>query len=263
MRKIRISVLLILCSCIIANAAFADESSGDEKIKDTKKRIEEAINESEDDSDAAASVEEDDDQQSLADLLFELIFKIWAGYSLSIRYAAYPYANPLYAYNISSLYLPEEHRIVSLELSADATWHLDNTYGEINKLCLRLSALNINLFNQFIFTRSEGFSALSANAGISFFFPNFMLDLFAGVFNLDFLDRVFASFGAKIQLFFSGHIYVEFYNLNSIYKGFTFTHAAGCLSYALGRWGIGIGFNYSNYAGFEYLGPFVKISLWL
>jgi hypothetical protein len=76
LRKGRFCILFVLFNCAIANVILADESSGDEKIKDTKKHIEETISENEDDSDAAASAEDNDGEQSLADHLFELIFKI-------------------------------------------------------------------------------------------------------------------------------------------------------------------------------------------
>jgi hypothetical protein len=52
------------------------------------------------------------------------------------------------------------------------------------------------------------------------------------------------------------------YNLDSIRKGLEFSYVSDCLSYALGRWGIGAGLNYSYFNGFGYLGSLIKISLW-
>jgi hypothetical protein len=206
-------------------------------------------------------VEDDEDVEGIIQALFAFL-EVWGEYSIYVRYAAYPYATSSYHYNTSEQDFPEENKGISLELSSEASWHLDNTYGQINKLTFRLLALNFNLFNQTIFAGHEWFYALSANGGLSLFVPNFAMDFYVGMFHLDFLHQVFFCFGGQIQLFFHPHLYFEVYNLNSIHKGLEFSYVSGCLSYALGRWGIGAGFNYSNYNGFAYLGPLIKISLW-
>ncbi len=265
MRNFQFCILLILLSCAITTVAPADESSGDEKIEDTKERIEEDVEDEEDGhhhhSKREKIVEDDEDVEGIIEAVFAIL-EVWGEYSIYVRYAAYPYATSSFHYNTSEKDNPEEDKGISLELSSEASWHLDNTYGQINKLAFRFSALNFELFNQTIFAGHEWFYSLSANGGLSFFVPNFAMDFYVGMFHLDFLHQVFFCFGAQVQIFFHPHLYLEVYNLNSIHKGLEFSYVSGCLSYALGRWGIGAGFNYSNFNGFAYLGPLIKISLW-
>ncbi|HVO38420.1 MAG TPA: hypothetical protein VMV03_05250 [Spirochaetia bacterium] len=248
---------------------LADESSGDEKIKDTKKEIGESVNEdnsdqekSNDESKTRPTAEDSSNDQSPGGQLFLAILQIMMEYTFTARYAMYPYENGTYVYNTSVVDQPTEKKLFSVDFSSEAAWHVDSTFGEVNKVCFRFLGLNINLFNQFIFAGSEGFRALSANGGLCFFVPNFQLDLYVGIFRLDFVDRAFLSFGTQFQLFFHDRVYFEVYNLNSYYMGLEFSYVSGCLNYAFGRWGIGAGFNYSNYNGFEYLGPLIKLSLW-
>lgn len=261
MWNIRLYILLILLSCAIVTAAPADENSGDDKIEDTKERIEEDVEDEEHHSKHKTAEEDDEEAETIIEAVLAIL-QVWGEYSIFVRYAAYPYATSEYHYNTSEEDYPGEDKSISLELSSEASWHLDNTYGQINKLTFRFSALNVELFNQTIFAGTEWFYSLSANGGLSLFVPNFALDLYVGMFHLDFLHQVFFCFGAQVQIFFHPHLYLEVYNLNSIHKGLEFSYVSGCLSYALGRWGIGAGFNYSNFNGFAYLGPLIKISLW-
>ena len=267
MKNIKFYILPILFSFAFTGVAPADESSGDKKIEDTKERVEEDVEDEEGHHRHKEHPEmpADADYGSAIAGIFEAIFnvfKVWGEYSFGARYAAYPYATTLYHYNTSQDDFPGAVKIYSIELSSEGNWHVGNTYGLNSKLSFRFSALNFNLFDQFVFAGHEWFNALSANGGVSFLAPNFSLDLFIGAFGLDFLDRVFLSFGAQVLLFFRPHLYFELYNLNSIYGGLEFFYISGCLSYALGRWGIGAGFNYSNFNGFSYLGPLIKVSLW-
>jgi hypothetical protein len=266
MKKRKCCILLIFFSSVITAIAPADESPGDEKIEDTKERVEEDVEAEEGHHHSRhPKMPEDADYGSAIGGIFEAIFSIlevWGEYSLGVRYAAYPYATTLYHYNTSEMDFPEQDKILSLQLSSEANWHVGNTYGQNNKLSFRFSAFNFNLFNQNIFAEHQWLYAVSADGGLSFLAPNFALDLFLGAIHLDFLSQVFLSFGAQVLLFFRPHLYFEVYNLNSINGGLEFYYLSGCLSYALGRWGIGAGFNYSSYNGYGYFGPLIRLSLW-
>jgi len=269
-------LFFIIASLFYFFPSFTIESSeteGDEKIRETIERIkeeEEQIEEQEvekEEADEGDEIRFDEDEGGfLGSFMGELmgqIFEALLQYSFTVRYAEYPYsASNDYIYNTSSLFYPEERNIFSLQLSTDFAYHFDETYSLINKMNAQISAVHINIFNQFIFSESEWFSIISGNAGLSFFLPNFMLNGYLGFFKLNFLERYLFSYGFSSKLFLLKNIYIDFYNINSTLGSLRFIHFAFSLNYAIRRFNIGIGYNYNDYAKVRYTGPCLKGSIW-
>jgi len=265
--------------CIIASLFYfspsftinSSETEGDEKIRETIERIkeeeeqieEQEVEKEEEDEVDEIRFDEDSSLESFIGKLIGQIFKILFRYSFTVRYADYPYfAGNYYIYNTSSLFYPEERNIFSVQLSTDFAYHFDETYSLINKINAQISAVHINIFNQFIFSESEWFSIISGNAGLSFFLPNFMLNGYLGFFKLNFLERYLFSYGFSSKLFLPKNFYIDFYNINSTLGSLRFIHFAFNLNYSIRRFNIGIGYNYNDYAKDLYKGPCLKGSIW-
>jgi hypothetical protein len=266
MRAIWIVLLLILPLSTVT--ADDQDSEGDEKILETIKKIQE-----EEEEEGNYYDDDDDDDCSGCDLLLDGCLElldsgmaeiIWV-YFLSLRFAPYPYATGV-GYNFSSFAyqdLPEQ-QVTSVQLSADLSYHLDGTYGNVNRLAAQLSALHLNVFNQTIFATSESLSAVSVNAGLSLFIGNFDLNGFAGTYLLTTTGTYMFSTGLSSRIFLPGNLYLDVYNLNAFLHGrVRFVHLLASLNYSIWRFSIGAGYNYNSIVGDIYHGPCIKLSFWL
>lgn len=265
-------IFLSLSIILMFSSLFAEtsEPEGDEKIRETIERIEEEEEkvkegeykeeEEEEKEEEELEVEED---SSLADLILEMLFKMILKYAFSIRFADYPYSKEYgFYFNTSRFISPEEKDIFSFQFSSDYAYHFDLTSSIINKFNVQVSAVHMNLFNQFVFSKSESFSILSFNVGLTFFLPNFMINGFIGFFYLNLLDELLPSFGFSSRLFLPAKFYIDIYNLYSYYYSLDFKHLSLGINYAISRFNIGLGYNYNNYADYIYSGPFIKASFW-
>lgn len=257
----------ILALLLLVPLAFAlgkeGEADGDQKIRETIKRIQEA--EEEPDEPPVYEADEEEDEGSL---LFEVLARIFSEifweYAFSVRFADYPYAENVDFYYSTTAFLdPWQTKAVSLSAAASLSCHFDGTCGNINRTAVHLGAFHVNLYNQNIFSRHEGIVVFSANGGFSLIIRGFALSGFLGVYKLDFLDTCQLSFGLCSQIFLPANLYLDLYNLNAVLNTVRFVHLAVSLNWTRHRLTVGLGFDYSNLAGMEYTGPAIRLGFWL
>lgn len=264
MKLICIALLLFLP----LSAVLADD--GDDKIEDTIKKIQEAEKEAEKDSGGSDDDEDGDSCLGAACQFFgegcgEVFGEIFWYYLLSLRFAPYPYAEHCdFPYSTLTYEPMEDSKFVMLHAAADLSMHFDETYGNINRLSFNLSALHFNIYNQTIFSRSSSLSIVSINGGITLAIGIFDLTAFAGGYLVTTTDTFAGSAGISSKLFLPGKLYLDVYWLYA-FLGDTadFMHVATSLNYALGRFSVGVGYNYNQIVGDIYTGPCLKAGFWL
>ncbi len=66
------------------------------------------------------------------------------------------------------------------------------------------------------------------------------------------------------QFFLPARFYLDLYNLNAALNGkLQLIHWTASLNYAIWRFSLGAGYNYSRFINSEYSGPSLKICFWL
>ncbi len=272
-RGVAAAFLLFIVS--VAPCAFADtdtEDQGDRKIRDTVDRAKEAEDRAKDKkrppADADDPDERDDDEPGLLGIIarafFEALFQVTFENAATLRFAAYPYSiGSRYIHNTSTWLLPEERKWVSLEIASSAATHLDGTWGVSSRAVAQLAGLHVNAYDLEIFSASEAFTVLSANAGITFFVPDFMLSAFAGAYALDALDSAHLSFGFLCQLFLPPRVHVDLFDLNAVVGDQIFSHWEATVELSLWRFALGAGWHHNVIAGTLYSGPCLRASFWL
>jgi len=267
-KKILIGFLIGL---LATSLLYTEESSssGEDRIKDMKERINEEETKAEEEQsqeDKATGEQNDEDSEEdcfFANLLFE-VFKVLLMYSFTVRFAEYPYSpNDNFNFNVSSLEHPDEHRIAKLQLSVDTAYLLQSTWGVSSNFSAHLSAINFNGIYQYIFSGEEDFYIRSLNGGVSLILPGVFLNGFIGVFDHESVDVNLMSYGLSTQIYLPSNFILDIYNLNAYYHSLGFHHLSAMLKYAVGRANIGVGYNYNDYAGVLYQGPIIKVSFWL
>jgi len=275
MKKVVIVAVLLLL-VLGTSTVHASEPKGDEKIEETKKRIEEererAREEEEEEEDEEDYDEEDiwdeDEEKGILGQLFAAIFDdlfdaLFAEYLFTLRFANYPYEYKTgYRFNTTIYSDTEILRVVVLNLSNDFTVHFDETYGNAARLTFNASACHANLSYHIIFAESESLSLFSLNGGLTFHFPNVLVNGYIGGSLLDTLNKLLFSFGVSIQVYLPAGFYLDIYNLNAKYHSLWFSHLSGGVNYTLNRLTLGLGYTFSSYAGFNYHGPSFKVGVW-
>ena len=258
--------LWIILLLLLPLSMIAAEDEGDEKILETIKKIqEEAEEEEEEDSDWDDDDEGDGLCGCLLDACFEIGGELFWEYAIHIRFAPYPYA-PAVGYNFSSLDYHDfgNRKFASFNLASDLSTHFDGTYGNTNRLTAQLTGAQLNVFNQTIFASSISLSTVSINAGLSLLIGDFDLSGFAGAYLVTTTGTGYVSAGISSRIFFPGRLYLDLYSLYAfVSKDTGILHLIGSLNFAIWRFSIGAGYNYSNFVGDVYGGPCLKISFWL
>ena len=268
MKKVIIISVLLLIILSSINARASDPK-GDEKIGETKKRIEEEKEKAlEEEEDYEEDSIEDEDEEGILGLLFDAIFEglfdsLFEDYLFTLRFSNYPYQNdPEYRFNTTTYFNPERSRKVAINFSNDFTIHFDETYGNATKLTFNASAFHANMLHHIIFAESESLSLFSLNGGLTFHFPNTLLHGYFGGLLLDTLNELLLSFGMSIQIYLPARFYLDIYNMNAQYHSLWFNHLSGDVNYALNRFTLGLGYTFNSYAGFIYHGPSIKAGIW-
>lgn len=264
-RRLAVAFFFLTLSALLVGAA-----EGDRKIRDTIENAEEAEERARKERRRPPPDAGEDDEEepgllgAIARAFFEVFFHVMFENAATLRFAAYPYAQPgRYFYNTSTFILPDERKWMSLELSADAVNHLDGTWGNSNRLVAQLAGLHVNVCNLSVFAETEGFSVLSVNAGITFYVPGFMLSGFAGGYALDALESTWVSFGFLGQLFLPGKVHVEVFNLNAAIGDEIWSHWQAAAGVSLWRLSLGAGWHHNMIAGTVYSGPCLRAAFWL
>lgn len=268
MKKVIIISVLLLIILSSINARASDPK-GDEKIGETKKRIEEEKEKArEEEEDYEEDSIEDEDEEGFLDLLFTAIFEglfnpLFEDYLFTLRFSNYPYQNdPEYRFNTTTNFDSERSRKVAFNLSNDFTVHFDETYGNVTKLTFNASSFHANMLHHIIFAESESLSLFSLNGGLTFHFPNTLLHGYFGGLSLNTLNKLLFSFGMSIQIYLPARFYLDIYNMNARYHSLSFNHLSGDVNYALNRFTLGLGYTFNSYAGFNYHGPSIKAGIW-
>ncbi len=267
---------LAVASVLLALAAPAarsadNEPDGDRKIRDTVDRAQEAEERAKRNDRAPAETDTDADTGeepgllgAIARAFFEVFFQVMFENAATLRFAAYPYSpESPYFHNTSTWILPEERKLVSLQVSSEVANYLDGTWGNGNRVVAQLTGLHLNVYQLGVFSESEGFSVLSANAGITFFVPGFLLSGFAGAYTLDVLQATYLSFGFACQVFLPRGIHVDLFNVNGVIGDQIWSHWQGTAELSLWRFSIGAGWQQNLIAGTLYMGPCLRASFWL
>jgi hypothetical protein len=267
MKAIWIILLLILPLSQIA--AQDGEGEGDEKIKDTIRKIQEEAEKAPEEEDSWDDEEDEDDGcsgcQLIGEFFFEFAGELFWEYLVLISFAPYPYA-PEVDYDFSTIdYQDLRYRkVTSLQVGTDLATHLDGTYGNTNRLTGQLSGVQLNLFNQTIFARSVSLSALSLNLGLSLLIGSFDLSGFVGTYLITTTGTFRLSTGLSSRVFFPGNLYLDVYGLYAFLSADAgILHLLASLNFAVWRFSIGVGYNYNLIVDDVYAGPCVKVSFWL
>ncbi len=181
-----------------------------------------------------------------------------------VRYADHPYSGQCpYNFVGSADACPENEKFVFLQVDVEGAYLFKETYGLNAKTSMDLTILRITLFYQNVMEPDDYFNVFSGNAGFTIPIADGMLHLFAGFYLMDIISYMLFSFGAEFTYFLPADIILDIYSLNAFYGDLGF-HTFSCsLSYALGNFSFGGGFNYNYYAGVVFMGPMLKITLWL
>ena len=181
-----------------------------------------------------------------------------------VRFAAYPYDPACtFAFVGSVKNCPKNDKFGFLQLDLEGAYLFQDTFGLTAKAGFNFSLLRMQCFYQHVFSATGDFDIFSANGGFTLPLGNGMLHLFAGFFMLDMIEEPLFSFGGELTYFFPANLVMDIYSLNAFYGALGFFSFSCSLSYALGNFSLGIGFNYNYYAEEVFLGPMVKLTLWL
>jgi len=257
-------VVLLACLLLLPLAAASADEEGDEKIRETIKDIEEAEKEQKRKPPRRIEEEEEDDGCLLGDILARIFSEIFWQYAASVRFADYPYAgNASYVYSVSALRFPGETKFVSAHGATQLACHFDGTFGNVNRAAVELAAFHLNFYNQNIFAATQSITVLSVNGGFSLIVRGFVLNGYLGIYRLDFLDSCRLSFGLSGRLFLPARLYLDLYNLNSVVGSARCVHLLSSLNWTVGRFAVGLGYDYSRLGDFTYHGPCLRLSFWL
>ncbi len=185
-------------------------------------------------------------------------------YLTSLRFAAYPYApGSPYSYNTSTWLRPDEEKRVSLQISSGVADHRDGTWGNSYRAVAQVSAFHVNLYRLGIFGETEDLTVFSANVGVTFFLPGFMLTGFFGGYGMEGLESAYLSAGLSCQLFLPGGVHADIFSLSSVIGNELFAHLEATLEVSLWRLSLGAGWHHNTIAGVVFSGPCARATLWL
>ncbi|MBN1799818.1 MAG: hypothetical protein JW822_14670 [Spirochaetales bacterium] len=181
-----------------------------------------------------------------------------------LRYANYPY-DPSNPYNFAGWadQSPDNEKMGYLQADVEGLYLFEDTYGVNAKASVNLSFIRVHCFYQFVFEPEDYFNVFSGNLGFTIPVADGMLHVFAGFYLMDIISEVTFSFGGEFTYFFPANMIFDVYSLNTFFGELGF-HTFSCsVSYAVGNFSFGGGFNYNHYAGITFMGPMLKITLWI
>ena len=186
------------------------------------------------------------------------------GYATDVVYDDYAYIdeaalispNPMREYK-------KPRKIISLSSSVEAAYlgkDILDTYGVTGKISANLYALHFNCFYQNIFSNEEKLTIYSVNGGVSLALGDVVLTPFVGAFYIEPLEEARFSYGADLQIFLPYNYNLDFYTINSSYGSLNFNSFSASLNREFYILNAGLGYNYNNYAGIDFSGPFARLS---
>ncbi|MBN1799816.1 MAG: hypothetical protein JW822_14660 [Spirochaetales bacterium] len=270
----KIMLFIIITNFLNIHLLFADRI-GDmrDKIEEEKERQEEE--EHDDDSSGGGCLgggffssydEEDDDDDSSAsdvdeyDLCLMGFFESFG----QIRYAGFPY-DPRYNYNFVGLQSqsPDNEKIHYAQVDVEGMYLFEDTYGLNAKASINMVFVRIHCFYQYVFDPDDYFNVFSGNAGVTIPIADGMLHIFVGFYVMDLISSVTFSKGIEFTYFFPANLIFDVYYLNTVFGELGFHTLTCTVSYAVGNLSFGAGFNLNSYAEEIFMGPMLKVTLWI
>jgi hypothetical protein len=268
-------LILLVIVAISPLAAQEGDSEGDEKIKDTIRKIQEESEKAEEEEDSRRGDGKDDygcidagceiGCEFFSEFCLDLFGGLLGEYLALVRFAPYPYSNEVpFIFSTVDAAGSGYPKFANLNIATDLSMHFDETYGNTNRLTAQVSAVQLNLFNQTIFSSSEYLSTLSVNVGASLLIRNFDLSSFAGVYVVTNTGTSRFSLGLSSRVFFPAGLYLDVYGLYAfLSKSSGIFHLLVSLNYSIWRFSIGVGYNYNLFVDDVYDGPCMRITFWL
>jgi hypothetical protein len=205
---------------------------------------------------------------------FDAFFQGFIAIFSEVRYADYPFA-PDAGFDFSALPRPDMTEEAKTALGGKV-WMIEaGAWGSYlfgqnepvfdagGMLNVDLLAFHLNLYYQRLMSLSgTTLDTFSADAGFSLPVGNFILSLFAGAVWQEWSPWYF-SFGTSGRVFVPGGVVVGWYALFAFYEPFFLIIVSPDVELALGRFTVGLGFNYYNYNNYVNFGPSLKAAIWL
>jgi hypothetical protein len=295
MRKKIALLLLLLTGITWALSAETQYLSGDDKIDDIQKRIDEEKKKQKEKDNQKETKDKDDD--SSANCWGNLIGACIGGFCNAMlssgsdvtdstsddtesttssggcnpfslfndfNYAPYPYAkgwnNDIASWSKSE---PDDRKLGYASISASGSYLLDNLGSGTVQLDAGLLLLHFNGFYQYTFAETKSMNIYSVNGGLSLPLQFALVNAFCGVFYYDYIGTALFSFGVSAKFLLPANLVLDVYNLNSFYYSLGFHIINASLSFAVDRFTIGAGYRFYSYAGLVLHGPELKVSVWL
>jgi hypothetical protein len=202
---------------------------------------------------------------------FEYGFPLLFIYALSVEYAEYPYAESGgFAFSRLKDSPEQKGKYAYLKLVCEPAYLWDDVYGVAGRVDGVLSIIYASFLYQYNFSAPEklSFSVLSLNAGFQFPIENISISLFGGGFRIflpgqDILKSIVPSVGGSLQIFFPYNIAFEVYSLNAFTDVHSFIVLTTSLGFSFWRFALGAGFSYYDYDGTLFMGPSIRLTIWI
>jgi len=259
--------------------------SGDDKIDDIQKRIDEEKarqqkEKAEDDGEASSclsgffegcleglfssdsySDQQETDQDSAGCGTFILFDFSWLG---DFSYAPFPYAGDWGNDIVRCKNAGNAHyKWGFLTASVAGSYLFENTKSLTTLVEANFFFIHMNGFYQYTMAESKTMNIFSMNAGLSIPLQSALLNFFCGFFYYDYIGNLLFSFGASTKIFLPANLYLDIYNTNAIFGSLGFHILNVSLNLALRRFAVGAGYRFHSYAGVIFHGPELKLSVWI
>ncbi len=214
--------------------------------------------------------DDDDHKDSLGAMLFRAIFRIMFEAMAHVRYMDYPYAWEDESHYSAFIdyddpeYKKDFRRVILFNLNLDSGYFGDGILGLQNRLMFNVSGLHFNINQQTFWSGQESFSSLSYNIGLNLSIYNFQLSGFIGGFNIFWpgYSRSMLDIGFSTMIFLPARFWLDYYLHYASQDGLSFRLMNLTLNYSLSRFTLGVGYSFYDYAGIDFQGPIIRLSLW-
>jgi len=184
---------------------------------------------------------------------------------IGVRYASYPFA-PDSSFDFSTADPSQPGgKIWMAEFSAEGSYLFGQEipmFDFRSQLSLDAAIFHTNLFFHHLMDADGGsLTSFAAHGGITIPIQNFAVSLYVGAFFQEDFPPYF-SYGASIRIFAAGGFVISVYSIFAYDDPFFFTVISPKVELALGRFTIGVGYNYYNYNRLSIGGPTLKTAVW-
>lgn len=154
-------------------------------------------------------------------------------------------------------------KALSLRVDVSGSYLYLDTFGAGAKCAVDISGFHLDAGYENIFAGTEGFALFDFDAGLSVAFSDVLITGFLGVSLNTLTSGTFFNRGIEVQAFLPRRLLFDACYLRCSLENAVIDRAVLSLGLSAGRLGIFAGAAYENYSGITYLGPIIKISVWL